>query len=188
MGSVYVREFLGISEPRIGLINVGGEAFVGDRTVVEAHRLLTESGFNYVGFVEGRDIPTGAADVLVTNGFVGNVLLKFAEGVPKLVASLAGGLSDEAKAIIARGLDYNAYGGEPLLGVKGVSIICHGASKDRAIAQGIFQAARIAKMDIHHRIEEFLVDKFASYFSQVKYLGSFRRSLKSSESTESETN
>lgn len=181
MGHVYVREMLGIAEPRIGLINVGSEAFVGDRNVIEAHKLLDDSGFNFVGFIEGRDIAAGKADVLVTNGFVGNVILKFAEGIPTLLNAMVANLGDQATESVAKNFDYNAHGGEPLLGVKGVSIICHGASSERAVAQGIYQAAKISKLRLPDKLEDFLADKFATYFSQVKYLRSFRRSLRSAE-------
>jgi glycerol-3-phosphate acyltransferase PlsX len=87
MGLVYTREVLNITEPRIGLLNVGTEEDVGERAVVEAYRLLKDSGFNFVGFIEGRDIIKDKADVIVTNGFVGNVLLKFAESLPGLIRS-----------------------------------------------------------------------------------------------------
>lgn len=179
MGHVYAREILGIVEPRMGLVNVAREAHLGDRAAIEAHRLLEDSGFNFVGFVEGRDIPAGAADVVVTNGFVGNVLLKFAEGLPALLPRLLPPSADEVVVqALGNSFDYHAFGGEPLLGVRGVSIICHGASSARAVSSALMQAARIARLRLHERIEEFLVDKFVSYYSQVKYLRSFRRGLR----------
>jgi len=181
LGHVFVKETLGIAEPRIGLINVGSESTVGDRGVVEAHRLLLESGFNFQGFIEGREVPVGVADVLVTNGFIGNVLLKFAEGIPAFVRACLPDMGEEAIVAVSRKLDFHAHGGEPLLGVKGVSIICHGASSERAICQAVFRAVEIAKLQLHQKIEAFLVDRFATYFSQVKYLRSFRRSLRPTE-------
>lgn len=179
MGCVYVRELLGIENPRVGLINVAGEASAGERSAVEGYRLLSESGFNFVGFLEGRDIPEGKADVAVTNGFVGNTLLKFAEGLPALFEALFP--SELVKALqseIERNFDYQAFGGEPLLGVRGVSIICHGASNERAISSALKQASRIAKINLPEKIEEFLTDHFTTYYSQVKYLRSFRRGLR----------
>ncbi len=188
MGRVYVREALGIDEPTIGVLNVGQESKTGDRITVEAHRLLSDSGFNFIGFVEGRDILAGVANVVVTNGFTGNVLLKFAEGFPNMLKSFPSvhGAPAIWKSIEER-FDYHNFGGEPLLGVKGVSIICHGASGEKAIAAAIIQAARMAEDKLHEKIETFLIDKFTSYFSQVKYLRSFRRSFKFAEKSQTET-
>ncbi len=178
MGHVYVHELLGIEEPRIGVLNVGRESSIGERSVTEAHALLADSGFNFTGFVEGRSLPAGVADVVVTNGFIGNVLLKFFEGIPILLKKIAPAEdSTEYLKSIEDKLDYQAFGGEPLLGVKGISIICHGSSTSRSIALSIMQAARMARIEIHRKLENFLVSKFDSYFSQVKYLRSFRRSF-----------
>ncbi len=163
MGSVYVKELLGIENPRVGLINVAGEASAGDRTAVEAHKLLTESGFNFTGFIEGRDIPAGLADIAVVNGFVGNILLKFAEGIPALLNKILPPSADESiRQALRDSFDYHAFGGEPLLGVKGVSVICHGASSERAIASALNQAARIIQLKLPDKIERFLADKFAT--------------------------
>ncbi|MDP8238986.1 MAG: hypothetical protein P9X24_07840 [Candidatus Hatepunaea meridiana] len=179
MGHVYVRELLGINEPRIAVLNVGHERAVGELNSIEAYRLLSESGFNFTGFVEGNDLLYGAADVVVTNGFVGNVLLKYTEGIPALLKRiLPTDGSPDCLESIEKQLDYQLFGGEPLLGVKGVSIICHGASTPRAIASGIMQAAKMVRLKIHQKLETFLVTKFDSYFSQVKYLRSFRRSFR----------
>lgn len=182
MGGVYVSELLQIGNPRIGLINVAGEASGGDRTAVEAHKLLSESGFNFVGFVEGRDIPDGVSDVAVTNGFVGNILLKFAEGIPSLLNKiLPSATSESIRMALHDSFDYHAFGGEPLLGVKGVSVICHGASSERAIASALNQAAKISVLKLPDKIEDFLSKKFTTYYSQVKYLRSFRRDMRSRE-------
>ncbi len=182
MGSVYVKELLGIDNPRVGIINVAGEASAGDHTAVESYKLLTESGFNFIGFIEGRDIPAGTADVAVVNGFVGNILLKFAEGIPALLARILPESTIESVwAALKAAFDYHAFGGEPLLGVKGVSIICHGASSERAIVSALNQAARISQLRLPDKIEEFISNKFSTYYSQVKYLRSFRRGLRSHE-------
>lgn len=179
MGHVYVRELLGIEEPRIGVLNVGRESAVGERNAVEAYNLLSHSGFNFTGFVEGSDLPDGVADVVVTNGFVGNILLKYTEGFPVLIRRhIQDGGSSEFVRAIEEQFDYQHFGGEPLLGVKGVSIICHGASSPQAVAAGIVKAARIARMKLYEKLETFLVSKFDSYLSQVKYLRSFRRTFR----------
>ena len=122
MGHVYVRELLGIKEPRIGVLNVGQESAIGDRCAIEAHRKLSDSGFNFIGFIEGRDIPAGAADIVVTNGFVGNVLLKFAEALPMLITELISNVQDSPSLKkFEDKFDYQRLGGEPLLGVNAVS-------------------------------------------------------------------
>ncbi len=179
LGHVYATDIIGIENPRIGLLNVGKETMTGDRAAVQAYALLKTSGFNFIGFVEGRDIPLGAADVVVTNGLVGNVLVKFAEGLPALLTHLLpASVSEAVRRAISDRMDYQPLGGEPLLGVKGVSIICHGASDARAIAASIKKAALIARLRLDDRIQSFLEGRFDSYMSQIKYLRSFRRSLR----------
>lgn len=179
LGHVYATELIGLKNPRIGLLNVAKEANLGDRAAVQAHTLLTSSGFNFIGFVEGRDIPLGVADVIVTNGMVGNVLLKFIEGIPALlVPLLPASVSDAVRQTIIKLMDFQPLGGEPLLGVKGVSIICHGASDARSISASIKKAVMIADLKLSDRIQSFLEGRFDSYISQVKYLRSFRRSLR----------
>ncbi|MBT7617079.1 MAG: phosphate acyltransferase [Calditrichaeota bacterium] len=156
MGHVYVQEVLGISNPRIGLLNVGHEKLIGKKSSIDAHKLLSESNFNFIGFVEGHDIPAGNADVVLTNGVVGNVLLKYTEGLPTLLQELLPKDCDkQIRDEIAIRFDSQAYGGEPLLGVKGVSIICHGSSTDRAISSAIMQAERISEVKLHEKIENF---------------------------------
>lgn len=148
LGAIYARDVLGRPNPRIGLLNIGEEPEKGNELAVETHRLLRESGLDFVGNVEGRDVIRGVCDVLVTDGFVGNVLLKFYESVAGFMLGL---LTRELAPVLAeldldkvfRVLDYTEYGGAPLLGVNGVSIICHGGSPPRAIKNAIrvaFQA------------------------------------------------
>ena len=179
MGHVYMHELNKIEEPRIGVLNVGRENVVGDSSAVGAYRLLSESGFNFIGFVEGRDLPQGVADVVVTNGFTGNILLKFAEAIPGLVNQVSS-LADDQQVLkaLATKFDYQAFGGEPLLGLKGVSVICHGSSTAHAIASSIMRAEKMARIGINDKIEAFLLTKFDSYFSRIKYLRSFRRGFK----------
>lgn len=172
MGYVYAREVMGCTDPRIGLLNVGEESYVGGPVVGEAHRLLEESGLNYGGYIEGRDIPAGKTEVIVTNGFVGNILLKYTEGLPAMLTEAAFGGGEPAWL---KGMDFQIYGGEPLLGVNGVSVICHGASDDRAISASLLKAATLVKLELHRKLEDFLKEHFSTYFSRIKYLRSFRR-------------
>ncbi|MCF7811311.1 phosphate--acyl-ACP acyltransferase [bacterium] len=179
MGHVYTKEMLGIEEPSIGILNVAHEGNVGDKNAILARQLLKETNFNFKGFVEGNDIPKGVVDVIITNGFIGNIILKFAEGFPAVLKQRLSGLSSiEIDKLMQENFDYESFGGEPLLGVKGVSVICHGASTPRAIATGILKAAEIARLKFHEKLEDFLLTKFDSYLSQVKYLRSFKRSLR----------
>ncbi len=175
MGHVYASQIRRLPEPRIGVLNVARESNLGERNAIEAHSLLSDSGFNFIGFVEARDILAGVADVVVTNGFVGNSLLKFLEGLPILMRKFC---EDDMIRKIEKKLDYQSNGGEPLLGVNGLSMVCHGASTATAIAASIKKSFHLAPLKLHEKLESFLVDKFASYFSQVKYLRSFRRSFK----------
>jgi glycerol-3-phosphate acyltransferase PlsX len=143
LGSVYMRALLGLERPRVGLLNVGAEPGKGGNRVVATYRLLQEDAhLNFVGNVEGHQIITGACDVLVCDGFVGNVLLKFYESVAGFMSGMLERKLDpavcaEALQEIHVALDYIEYGGAPLLGVDGVSVICHGASPARAIKNAI---------------------------------------------------
>ena len=143
LGSVYVRDLRGLERPRVGLLNVGEEAEKGGDAVAEAYSLLEgDPEIEFVGNVEGHRIIEGVCDVLVSGGFTGNVLLKFYESIAAFVVGLLqrptrrfrrGGRVGQ----IVRVLDYAEYGGAPLLGVQGVSIICHGGSPPRAIKNAI---------------------------------------------------
>lgn len=148
LGSIYAEDLMGVARPRVGLLNIGEEPEKGDERVVEAYRLLAADGrLNFVGNIEGRDIVRGGCDVLVCDGFVGNVLLKFYESIAGLVATIlrrgSEGTGAEPHASrILDALDYTKYGGAPLLGVGGVTIICHGGSPPRAIRNAIQMAAQ----------------------------------------------
>ena len=167
LGTVYARDVFGRSDPKVGLLNIGEEDEKGNAATREAHQLLRETpGINYVGNVEGRDIlvPTarcGALDVVVCDGFVGNILLKFYESVGRLIVRM---VKMKAPEVLARGeiqavfhtLDYSEYGGAPLLGVKGVSIICHGSSGGVAIKSAIRVALQMVRSGLtRHIAEEF---------------------------------
>lgn len=157
MGHVYAQEILGKTNPKIGLLNIGHEQQIGKKSAIDAYKLLSESRFNFIGFVEGHDIPAGKADVVITNGVVGNVLLKYTEGLPTLLQKLLPKDCDNhIREEISRRFDSQAFGGEPLLGVKGVSIICHGSSSSRAISSAIMQAERISEVKLHEKIEAFI--------------------------------
>lgn len=151
LGHVYAQDLMGIARPRVALLNIGEEPEKGDELTLEAHRLLAAApGLHFVGNVEGRDIIQGVCDVVVCDGFVGNVLLKFYESVAEfIIGLLKKELRDTSEHLnleeVFRVLDYAEYGGAPLLGVGGVSIICHGESPPRAIRNAIAAAARAAR-------------------------------------------
>lgn len=156
LGNIYAQDLLGVERPRVALLNIGEEPEKGNELTVEAHRLLAaeaERGLNFIGNVEGRDIILGACDVVVTDGFVGNVLLKFYESVAEFIIGLlrkelrqAGGDLDLED--VFRVLDYAEYGGAPLLGVGGISVICHGESSPRAIQNALGVAARAVRSNM----------------------------------------
>jgi glycerol-3-phosphate acyltransferase PlsX len=169
MGSIYARLVLHVERPRVGLLNIGEEAEKGSELYYEAHQLLKQSPVHFVGNVEGRDIILGTADVVVCDGFVGNVLLKFAESViPSIstmikdeiaahpLSAMAGLLLKPAFRRLKRRLDYAEVGGAPLLGVAGACIIAHGRSNSRAIKNAIKVAARCAEARVADCIREEL--------------------------------
>lgn len=150
LGTIYMHDVQGVAVPRVGLLNVGAEPGKGSEMVQEAHHLLSRSGLRFVGNMEGRDIIAHSCDVLVCDGFVGNVLLKFYESVAGfLVHHLRSrmdpaGLDPDLEEVF-HVFDYTEYGGAPLLGVNGVSIICHGESPPKAISAAIAVAARAVR-------------------------------------------
>ena len=164
LGAVYARDVLGRAHPAVGLLNIGEEDEKGNAVVKEAHQLFkTAANFTYVGNVEGRDIPAGECrgaplDVVVCDGFVGNILLKFYESAARVFVSL---LRQEIPDILKRPemgkvlkvLDYSTYGGAPLLGVKGVSIICHGSSQPKAIRNAIRVAVQMVENETDRHID-----------------------------------
>jgi len=147
LGTVYARDVLGRPQPAVGLVNIGEEPEKGNAIAKEAHQLLSREPLRFVGNVEGRDILAGVCeagplDVAVCDGFVGNVVLKFYESVARLFVSLVTEAAPdvlerpEMRAVL-KTLDYSEYGGAPLLGVRGVCIICHGSSPPRAIKNAL---------------------------------------------------
>jgi len=151
MGSLYVEKVLGIENPRVVLVNIGSEETKGNELTIKAYeKLIKMESVNFTGNIEGRNIPQGTADVMVCDGFVGNVVLKVIEGMAAAFGTLLKEEIDKSlrtkmgallmlpalKGLKAR-MDYSEYGGAPLLGVDGISIICHGSSKAKAIANAI---------------------------------------------------
>jgi glycerol-3-phosphate acyltransferase PlsX len=167
LGSIYVEDVWQRPSPRVGLLNIGEEPEKGDELTVEAHRLLRASDLNFVGNIEGRDVIRGICDVLVADGFVGNVLLKFYESVMGFMhGMLTTELAEHAEALdldrLFRVFDYTEYGGAPLLGVNGVTIICHGGSPPRAICNAIRVAIQSVETRVVGHIERAVADAGAA--------------------------
>jgi glycerol-3-phosphate acyltransferase PlsX len=165
MGSIFAQEILGIANPEVRLLSIGEEAEKGNQLTLEAHALLAESTLNFRGNTEGRDLLAGAADVVVTDGFTGNVALKTMEGTirtvvaglrEEVVASMRGKLGGlligPASRRLRRRLDPDTYGGAYLLGLRGLAVIAHGNSSHVAIANAIRLAARGVEHDITGRL------------------------------------
>ncbi|HEV8496688.1 MAG TPA: phosphate acyltransferase PlsX [Gemmatimonadaceae bacterium] len=159
LGAVYAEDILGREQPAIGLLSIGEEPEKGNAAVKEAHQLLQSAGLNFLGNVEGRDLPNGACDrgpidVVVCDGFVGNVVLKFYEAIAPFIIRLLkqSGLDEKTMMSALKQLDYSEHGGAPLLGVNGVSIISHGKSSPRAIMNAI----KVAVQAVETRMDEHI--------------------------------
>src|SRR5262249_27051984 len=165
MGAAYARVALGLASPRVGLLSVGEEETKGNELTREAHRLLKDAPINFIGNVEGRDVYGGEADVIVCDGFTGNVTLKVSEGLVETIetllhdelASTFGGrvgyvLSRQAFRRFRRRVDYSEYGGAPLVGLNGLCIVGHGRSSSKAVANAVTMAARAVKEDLLGRL------------------------------------
>ncbi|HEX3468286.1 MAG TPA: phosphate acyltransferase PlsX [Candidatus Elarobacter sp.] len=162
MGSAYARAALGIADPRVAVVSVGEEPGKGNAQSIEAASLLAAAPVRFIGNIEGKDILTGHADVVVADGFVGNVILKTSEGNAKYFGDVlresyaAAGLMGKLGGFFSRGvfakmrvrLDYATYGGAPLLGVRGNCVVAHGRSDRVAIRNAIRQAAALAEHDL----------------------------------------
>jgi len=166
MGAIFMNHILGIEKPRVGLLNIGEEETKGYESVQKAHAVLEKSGLNFQGNVEGRDILKGKADVIICDGFCGNVLIKFGESLARMISTtmkrtIRGNLPGAVGLYLIRPslrkffklFDYQEYGGAPLLGVKGNCIISHGRSRPRAIRNAIKEAWRMVEGDVKGRIE-----------------------------------
>lgn len=166
MGKIYIEKIMGIDNPRIGLLSIGEEDSKGNELIIETHKLLKNSGMNFMGNVEGRDILTKDLDIVVCDGYTGNVVLKFAESVLSLLKSKFKVFAEESfinKLIVGAfypilkkvlsDFDYQKYGGVPLLGVNGVVIIGHGKSSPLAIQNMILKAVEQIEKEVNKEIE-----------------------------------
>ena len=166
MGHVYAEKILGKPKPRIGLLSIGEEDTKGNELTKEVFKLLKESPFNFIGNVEGRDVYSGGADVVVCDGFIGNVALKISEGLvdtllkllereisKSMMGKLGYLLLRSSLADFKRRIDYAEYGGAPLLGVNGVCIICHGRSSARAIKNAIKVSKDFVDRDLNGHLQ-----------------------------------
>lgn len=167
MGHVYAQLVVGVEAPRVGLMSVGEEEGKGSEISREAFRVLQQTGLNFVGNVEGGDVYSGAADVIVCDGFVGNVLLKSNESLAGYLAALmrqelqatwrsrlGAWLAGPAFAAYRRRTDWSEYGAVPLLGVRGGFFIAHGRSKARAVLSAVRRAAEFCRADLHQKIRQ----------------------------------
>ncbi|QMV19326.1 phosphate acyltransferase PlsX [Granulicella sp. 5B5] len=172
MGERYAHSVLHVPAPRVGLLSIGEEETKGNSQTRDTLPLLRDLKLNFMGNVEGRDLYNGRADVVVCDGFIGNVALKTSEGIAKLVTSslresLKSTVTSQVGALLSRKafdafkkrIDYSEYGGAPLLGVRGACIVGHGSSNERAIMNGIRVAAEFARADVNSDIEVALADR-----------------------------
>ncbi|MGH7276109.1 MAG: phosphate acyltransferase PlsX [Candidatus Rokuibacteriota bacterium] len=169
MGHVYARDILGLDNPRVGLLSVGEEEGKGNELTKEAYELLKDSSLNFLGNVEGRDIYNGRCDVVVTDGFTGNVALKISESLAEMLGNmikeelrrdtrskLGAALAMPAFERFRRRVDYTEMGGAPLLGIDGAAIICHGASPVKAIKNAVRVAREWAQAGVNEHIKAAL--------------------------------
>jgi len=172
MGDAYAKYILGEKEPRIGLLSNGEEEGKGNELTREVHEILSGMDLNYIGYVEGRALNSGEVDVIVCDGFVGNVALKISEGLwetihgilkweakDNLRAKLAYFFMRRAIRRMEKRFDYSEYGGAPLLGVNGNCVICHGASNAKAIKNAIVLAANLARNKLNEHLIQELKEK-----------------------------
>lgn len=180
MADVLARDVLGVERPRVGILSIGEEEGKGNTVVKEAYDLLKQTSLNFVGNVEGRDIFTGDLDVAVCDGFVGNICLKLSEGLARsfgrvlkrelkrhMLSRMGAALSMGSLKNFARMMDYAEYGGAPLLGLKSILIVCHGASNPKAVTNAIRMAATFVRKKAHEHI--------ATQLSAHTELGQFSR-------------
>lgn len=180
MGDILARDVLGMARPRVGVLSIGEEEGKGNTVVKEAFELLKRTSLNFVGNVEGRDVFTGDLDVAVCDGFVGNICLKLSEGLARsfghvlkrelkrhMLSRMGAALSMGSLKNFARMMDYAEYGGAPLLGLKSILIVCHGASNAKAVTNAIRMAATYVEKKAH----EHLADELSKH----KELGQFSR-------------
>jgi len=176
MGNEYGRHVFGKPNPRVGLLSIGEEDTKGNEVTKEAFKLLKASPINFIGNVEGRDVYSGAADVIVCDGFIGNVALKISEGLAdaikkilmkEIAGSFLGRLSYPFLAApllrLRRRMDYAEFGGAPLLGVNGICMICHGHSSPKAIKNAIRRAKGLAESHLNELIQRDIEESLAQH-------------------------
>lgn len=169
MGSIFMKHVVGVENPRVALLSIGEERSKGTEVTREAYDLLEKSHINFIGNVEGRDILQAKADVVVCDGFVGNVMLKFTESLgsvfrrhikrqigKKIFVNLGAFLMQPTFKRLRKVFDYEEYGGAPLLGVDGVTIICHGSSTPKAIRNAIKEAVKMVSEGLNQIIQQEL--------------------------------
>ncbi len=180
MADVLARDVLKISSPRVGILSIGEEKGKGNALVLEAYAMLSRSSLNFVGNVEGRDLFSGKVDVVVCDGFVGNVALKLSEGLAfslgrilkqelkkSLLSSLGTLLSMRAFRRFTRRVDYAEYGGAPLLGLNGIAIVCHGSSNSKAIFNAVDMAASFIDNQANdHLVQELTANQELALFGR----------------------
>ena len=170
MGSIYAEKVIGIENPRVGLVNIGVEEGKGNQLIIDTYKLLKESDLNFVGNVEARNIPLGEVDVIVADGFTGNVILKLSEGVVKsfstmLKESFMKNTITKLSALLLKGslkdmkkkMDYEEYGGAPLLGCNGLLMKAHGSSKSKAFKNAIIYAEKCVVNEVVAEVKEKIV-------------------------------
>ena len=172
MGAIYAKYVFGIHNPKVGLLNIGEEPTKGNEQALSTYPLLQSlKTINFIGNVEGRDIPKGTVDVVVCDGFVGNIVLKFAEGLAKtmidllkdaiknsnIFSKLAALVLKSSLKKLSKRVDYAEYGGAPLLGVDGCFIICHGSSKAKAIRSAVGITCNYIKNDVVQHIKDNVI-------------------------------
>jgi glycerol-3-phosphate acyltransferase PlsX len=169
MGEIYYRAIFGTRRPKVALLSIGEEEMKGNELTREVHSRLKQSALNFVGNVEGREIFGGDVDVIVCDGFIGNIALKISEGVAQHIVTLLkdalqSTLSSQVGYVLSRKayknfrkkIDYSEYGGAPLLGVRGVTVIGHGSSNAHAIKNAIRVATELVRGGVNERIEQEL--------------------------------
>ena len=169
MGTIFAHEIYKVNNPTVGILNVGEEEEKGNELTFATHELLKNSKLNYIGNVEGRDVLNGKVDIIVCDGFVGNIILKFGESVigflkSKIKSYAEDGILNKVRALVTKtvlkvslkDMDYQYHGGVPLLGVNGISIIGHGSSTPLAIKNMVLRAKEMYDQNIIEKFEESL--------------------------------
>ncbi len=157
MGAAFVEHLWGIREPRVGLLNIGTESHKGDERSRDCHKLLTRSPLNFIGNVEGGDLFTDRTDVVLTTGFVGNIVLKFSEAIPRMVLErLTGSEHAVVMGQYLADMDYRRYGGATLIGVNAPVVIGHGRSSARAVSRAIKWMLKMGQVDLTHKVQDMV--------------------------------